>query len=183
MTEQLKEIGLRIAALREIMEFSQQKLADACCITKEELVAYEAGEGDLSVSFLYSAAKALGVDVLEIMSGESPKLSMACVVRQGEGYKVVRRKTFDYRHLAYTFRGKKFEPFLVTVESVKETPKLNQHAGQEFNYVLEGRLLYRVGDLTYILEPGDSIYFDSSNSHSMEAMDEKPARFLAVITI
>ena len=50
-----------------------------------------------------------------------------------------------------------------------------QHAGEEFDFVLEGRIRYTIDDEDYILEAGDSIYFDSSLRHRVEALDGQPA--------
>lgn len=57
----------------------------------------------------------------------------------------------------------------------------NSHPGQEFNYVLEGKLLIRVNGKDNILEEGDSIYFNSVYMHGMKALDGKKAKFLAII--
>ncbi len=182
MTEQLREIGLRISALREIMDYSLEQLAEACDMTIEELKLYEAGQKDFSFSFLYNVANILGVDVLDIMSGESPKLSVACVVRKGQGYAIERRKAYSYKHLAYTFRKKKAEPFMVAVEPDDvEVPVLHAHEGQEFNYMVEGSMQFYLNDMVYELEEGDSIYFDSGVAHAMKALNGKRARFIAVV--
>lgn len=182
MTEQLQEIGMRIAALREIMDYTPEQLAAACGVTVEELHQYEAGQKDFSFSFLYAVANVLGVDVLDIMSGESPKLSVACMVRSGGGYTIERRKAYSYKHLAYTFRKKKAEPFMVTVEPNEvETPTLHSHEGQEFNYMVEGSMSFFLDDMVYQLDPGDSIYFDSGTAHAMKARNGKPAKFLAIV--
>jgi quercetin dioxygenase-like cupin family protein len=58
---------------------------------------------------------------------------------------------------------------------------LNTHPGQEFDYVLEGRLLVSVGGHEMELGPGDCIYYDSNESHGMKALGGKRARFLAVV--
>ncbi len=58
---------------------------------------------------------------------------------------------------------------------------LNSHSGQEFNYILEGRLLLSINGKELILNPGDSIYFDSNLPHGMQALDGKPVRFVATI--
>ena len=57
----------------------------------------------------------------------------------------------------------------------------NSHPGQEFDYVLEGRMLVRIHGNELILEAGDCVYFDSNQGHSMQALDGQPARFLAMI--
>ena len=58
---------------------------------------------------------------------------------------------------------------------------LNSHDGQEFNLVLKGTLLLSIGGKELTLNPGDSIYFDSTQPHGMRALNGEPARFLAII--
>lgn len=181
MTEQIKEIGLRLAALRDICDMTPATMAERLGVPVEKYIAYEKGERDFSFSFLYNCAEILGVDILDLMSGESPKLSTCALVRKGQGFDVSRNEAYNYKHLAFTFRNKKSEPFLVTVEPADELPPLNSHEGQEFNYVLEGRVLVQIGNITYELEEGDSVYFDSSVPHAERALDGKRARFIAVV--
>jgi len=183
MTEQLVEIGGRLRALREIVGLSETQMAARCDTDVETLKQYELGERDFSFSFLYQAADVLGVDVVDLMSGDSPKLSACSLVKKGEGFEIKRRKAYDYKHLAYTFRKKKAEPFMVEVEPVESDVKPEQHAheGQEFNYVVEGGMDFYLGDIVYTLEAGDSVYFDSGIPHAMRARDGKKTRFLAVV--
>ena len=183
MTDQLRDIGGRLAALRDIENISREALASQCDITTEQLEAYERGERDFSFSFLYNAANILGVDMVDLMSGDSPKLADCCLTRAGDGLAIDRREVYLYKHLAATFRNKLAEPFMVTVEprGDNDAPEQHTHAGQEFNLLVEGRMRFYMGDLTYDLNPGDSIYFDSSKNHAMRALDDKPARFLAVV--
>ncbi len=182
MTEQLHEIGTRLMTLREIMEFSTAQMAEKMKMSEVDYVAYEKGEKDFSFSFLYNAANILGVDVLDLLSGESPKLSTCTVVKKGEGYDIVRRKAYDYKHLAFTFRNKKAEPFMVTVEpKPDETPALHAHDGQEFNYMVSGTMQFYIGEEIYTLNPGDSAYFDSGVPHAMKVVGDTPAKFLAVV--
>lgn len=181
MTEQLREIGMRLAALRDIFDISTKDMAEKLGISEEEYIAYENGKNDFSFSFLYNAAQVFNVDVLDIMSGDSPTLSTCCVVKSGHGYEVTRNKAYDYRHLAYTFRAKKAEPFLVTVEPNDKTPTLHGHEGQEFNYMISGKMKFFIGDISYELETGDSVYFDSSVPHAEKAIGNEPASFIAVV--
>lgn len=183
MTEQLREIAERIRGLREIMEVSEAEMAECCEMTLEEYQAQERGEKDFSFSFIYNVANRLGVDVVDIISGDSPKLSGCCVVRKGEGLEVNRRKAYNYRHLAYTFRGKMCEPFLVTVEPKADEgrPELHEHEGQELNYVVEGSMEFHFGEEVYVLSAGDSVYFDSGVPHAMRTLNGTPTKFLAVV--
>ena len=181
MTEQLQEIGHRLSDLRKIAEMTPETFCEKTGVSVSELTAYENGEKDFSFSFLYNAARILGVDVIDLMSGDSPRLSGWCLVRKSEGYAVDRRAAYKYSHLAFTFREKKAEPFMVTVEPKKETPALHTHEGQEFNYMICGKMRFYISDMQYDLEPGDSVYFNSSLPHAMQALDNAPAKFLAVV--
>ena len=181
MTEQLQEIGRRLSALRNISEMSPEAFCEKTGVTAQELAAYEKGEKDFSFSFLYNAARVLGVDVIDLMSGDSPRLSDWCFVRKGEGYAIDRRAAYKYNHLAFTFRNKKAEPFMVTAEPKDKKPALHSHDGQEFNWLVSGRMRFYIANSEYIMEPGDSVYFNSSIPHAMEALDNKPVQFLAIV--
>jgi quercetin dioxygenase-like cupin family protein/DNA-binding XRE family transcriptional regulator len=182
MTEQLHEIGARLLALRDSLNISAEQMAQTMHISVEEYSAYEAGKRDFSFSFLQNAAQILNVDVVDIISGESPKLTKCALVRKGEGFDIERRKAYDYKHLAFTFINKKAEPFSVTVEPKHgEAPTLHSHEGQEFDYMLSGKMEFHFGKTVYELGEGDSVYFDASVPHAMKAIGHHAAKFLAVV--
>ena len=182
MTDQLKEIGERLKGLRNIMDIPAEKMAENMKLNISEYIAYENGEHDFSFSFLFNAANILGVDVVDIISGETPKLTTCALVRKGEGYDINRRAAYDYKHLAFTFRKKKAEPFLVTVEPDREGKiTLNSHDGQEFNYMLSGKMEFHLNNIVYELNEGDSIYYDSGVPHAMKAVGLQPAKFIAIV--
>lgn len=181
MTDQIKEIGMRLMVMREIAEISVETMAEKTGVSVQEYLAFEKGEKDCSISFLYNAAKIFGIDVMDLMSGDSPKLSVCTVVRNGEGYDVKRNEAYQYKHLAFTFSKKNLEPFLVTVAPSDKTPELNAHDGQEFNYILKGAMEFYIDDRKYVLEKGDSVYFDSNHPHAMRAIGDEPMQFLAMV--
>ena len=179
--DQIKEISARLADLREICDISVEEMAEKREMSVEEYSSHECGSADFSISFLCKAADILGVDMVDLMSGDSPKLSSCTVVKKGKGFAVKRNAAYDYKHLAYTFRNKKAEPFLVTVDPGGKVPVLNSHEGQEFDYVVSGKMMFYIGDISYELSKGDSVYFDSSLPHAEKALGDKPAQFIAVV--
>ena len=181
MTEQLKEIGTRLEELRDICDISAEDMANKMGMTVEEYRAYEEGQLDYSFSFLYNAASVLGVEVVDIMSGDSPKLSTCVVTKKDQGIDVGRDKSYDYSHLAFTFRGKRAEPMIVTTQPSNKTPVMHEHEGQEFDYILSGTMKFYIGDISYELNKGDSVYFDSKKPHAFKAVGEKPLKFIAVV--
>ena len=180
-SEELREIAARLRDMREICEISEAEMAQRLGESLEDYQSYERGERDFQISFLCEAANILGIDVLDLMSGTSPTLSVCTVVKKGQGFNVDRNSAYKYKHLAFPFRNKKAEPFLVTVEPNDSIPALNSHPGQEFDYMVSGAMKLFIGDEEYLLEAGDSAYFDSSTPHALKAVGESAAEFLAIV--
>ncbi len=183
MSDQIRMIAARLKALREISELSPESMALKTGVELELYMEYEGGEVDIPVGFLYEVAKKFGVELTAIITGDEPKLHSFSVVRDGRGVVVERMQEYHYESLAYNFSDKKAEPFLVTVSpGTKEDPVvINSHPGQEFNYMVEGRLRLLIDGHEIILNRGDSIYFDSNLSHGLVALDDNPAKVLAII--
>lgn len=178
---ELKEIGLRVASLRETCGFSATEMAEKLEISEENYNAFEHGEYDFAISTLNNIALILGVDILDIISGESPRLSSCTVVKKGKGFVANRNPGYEFSHLAYTFRNKKAEPFLVTIDPSGNPPVMDEHEGQEFDYVLSGSLHLYIGDICYELNEGDSAYFDSSIPHAHKNVGDTKAQFIALV--
>jgi len=181
MNEQIKQIADRIKGLRDSLDITPEEMAERCKRTPEEIRKYETGETDIPMSFLFEVAQHFNVDTSTLISGEEPRMTSYFLTRYGKGKSVERNKVYKYQALASGYKLPEAEPFEVTVEPNEEEMHLNSHEGEEFNYVLEGRLLLRINDKNLVLNPGDSIYFDSSNLHGMKALDNKPVKFLAII--
>jgi len=182
INEQIKQMAMRLRGLREDLDMTVDEVASKCGITPEELTSYESGESDIPMNFLCNAANVFGVEPLELFSGDTPNMSSYWLVRKGKGPVIERQKAYKYQALAMGFKHAKASPFIVTVDPKMENKMhLNSHEGQEFNLVLKGTLLLSIGGRELTLNPGDSIYFDSTQPHGMRALNGEPARFLAII--
>ena len=178
MDEQIRQIAERLKGLRDALDLSMEKVAADCNFTVEEYQALESGECDFSVSVLQRIAREYGITLDELMFGEEPKMKSYFLTRRGTGVSVERTKAYKYQSLASGFKGRKADPFIGTAG-----PQVyfNTHGGQEFNLVIEGRMLLNINGKELILNPGDSLYFDSSKPHGMLALDGKTVKFLAVV--
>jgi transcriptional regulator with XRE-family HTH domain len=181
MVEQIKLLAERIKGLREIAGISVETMAKKSGTTIEQYTAFESGSIDIPVSLLLKIAHNLNVDLSAILSGENPRLHVYCIVRNGKGLSVERRKQYKYENLAHNFVNKQAEPFIVTVEPSSKDVIPNSHEGQEFNFILEGSVKITIDGHEIVLNEGDSIYFDSSYEHSLDALNNKTARLLAVV--
>lgn len=183
MKENVKEIAFRVRVLREIEGVSAETLAKELGFDPVEYNAWESGDKDFPIGTLVEVASRFNVDLSELLSGVGSKLKTRCVTLAGQAPEVSRRPMYAYWNLAYNFHKKKAEPFLVeaSAETENKPLSLNTHPGQEFNYVLEGRLLVSIGGVETELGPGDCVYYDSSEMHGMKALGGKAARFLALV--
>lgn len=183
MAERRQDIAARLKARREIEGLTAAALAQALGVAPEEYAAWEAAQADMPASALHDAARVLKADLTELLAGEAPRMKVFSVTRRGGGVTVARRKDYQYRSLAGNFAGRKADVFEVTVpaDAGASGAHANAHPGQEFDYVLEGRLRVRIHGNELTLEAGDCVYFDSNHGHSMQALDGRPARFLAMI--
>ena len=184
-----RDVANRIRSLREDNEFSIEEMAEATGRSAEEYSARESGDMDLTFTFVYKCAKKFGVDVVELLTGESPRLSHYEIVRSGEGLILERHSDFHYLHKAPHFKNRLGEPFLVDVpfqpQSQNEPIHLSYHNGQEFDMVLKGRLRFRFEgareDRFEEVSAGDTLFYDSGRGHGMIAIDGEDAQILAVV--
>jgi transcriptional regulator with XRE-family HTH domain len=180
MREEIGQVAARVRELRELSGISVESMASALGLDKAGYLALESGQEDISVGILTRIAQRCNVELVTLITGEEPRLRTYTLTRKGKGASVERKAEYQYMALAANFIHKKAEPFLVTAPP--DGPfHLNIHPGQEFTYLLEGRLKVSIGGHEVVLEEGDSLYFDSTSPHAVMAMDGKPARFLAVL--
>lgn len=184
MQETRNNIAARVRALREDSDETVASMAELLDISPEDYAAFERGETDIPANALNRIAHHLKVDMGLFLTGDVPRLASFAVTRAGRGPTVARRADYGYENLAANFHGAQFQPFVVTIPASDDTIPIpeNTHPGQEFSFMLEGRMLLKIHGHTLLLEQGDSILFDAHQPHGMKALDGRPAKFLAVIT-
>ncbi|MDR3053216.1 MAG: cupin domain-containing protein [Coriobacteriales bacterium] len=185
MEPNITEVANRIRSLREDLGLTAAQMAEVTGRSVEEYEAQESGAKDFSFTFLYKCARQLGVDVIELLTGENPHLTGYSLVHQGKGLSIKRRAGFEYLHQAPFFKDKLCEPFVVTAPYLPEEQDkpihLSQHAGQELDFIISGRLRFAYEDHIEELEAGDTLYYDSGRGHGMIAIGGEPCVFLAVV--
>ncbi|HHW22320.1 MAG TPA: helix-turn-helix transcriptional regulator [Clostridiaceae bacterium] len=185
MEDKIIEIAERIRGLREDFGIPVAEMAQLVEVSEEEYLQYEEGKRDFSFTFLYKVANRLSLDISELITGSSPTLSVYTHVKKGKGLSIQRRKGFKYQSLAYLFRNRNAEPFLVEVPYDEDADKSEivqrSHDGQEFDYILSGSLKVKIDDHEFIMEAGDSVYYDASHRHGMVATNGESCLFLAVV--
>ena len=183
VAEQLKLTGKRISEARKALGISIREMAILHRISEEEYLRHENGDVDSSFSFLLKTAERFGMDINALITGESPRLSFYTLTRKVTGQKVERRPDFEYFHQAAQMKNRMAEPFVVRAPFTGDDAPihLSRHAGQEFDYVLQGQLKVQLEDKVEILNAGDSVYYDSRHPHGMIACGGEDCLFLAVV--
>jgi acetyl-CoA synthetase len=180
-TTNIKMIAERIKNLREIFGLSAKEVAKKTGVTHEQYETYEKGSAEFTFSFLQKLSKLYSVDIVEIVSGGSPKLTSFQVTRAGEG-KELKREGFSYLHKASMFKNKIAEPFLMLAPyDGGNITTLSSHNDDEFNFVLKGSLKFKINDFEMVLYQGDSVYYDGLLPHGMAAFGGENCEFLSVV--
>jgi len=178
----VRDIAMRLRGIREVTGLSPEELAATTGVSAAEVLEFESGDKEIPVSYLYEVAKACSVDLTALLTGDEAHLQAYSLVRDGQGLSVDRRKAYKYQALAYRFHKPAMEPFIVTVPpKAEDAMEFNRHLGEEFIYMLRGRLEVRLSDEVLTLEPHDSLYFSSRTPHAMRGLDGAEAEFLDVI--
>ena len=113
MPSQLQEIALRIREMREIMGFTVEEMAEKTELDRETYLRYESGEADLPFTFIHKCALAFGIEITDLLEGQSAHLSSYAVTRRGKGVTTAREKGIQIQNLAPLFRQKLAEPYWV----------------------------------------------------------------------
>ena len=160
-------------------------VASQAHISRGMVSKIENGQASMSLETLAKLSSVLGLSLASMFRDFDRPDGGAQLIKADSGMEVVRRGTkrgHTYRLLAYDKGPRKsFEPFLITMDDSSEIFQSFEHPGTEFIHLLEGRIEYRHGQHTYLLEPGDSLSFRGEIPHGPERLLEVPIRFLSII--
>ena len=184
-TDKLKEVAKRIREMREICDITETDMAKKTEVSLEDYKAYENGELDFPFTFIHKCSLAFGIGITDLLEGQSAHLSSYTVTRKGQGQETAKEDGIEIQNLAPLFRKKIAEPYWVRYEYSEELQNkpihLTKHSGQEFDFVMSGRLKVQIGENVEYLSEGDSIYYNSSTPHGMIAVDGRDCLFVAVV--
>lgn len=180
-----RAIGREVRRQREKLGVTISELAKAAGISAGMLSKIENGATSASLSSLQALAQALQVPLTTLFRGYD-ETRTATFVKAGQGLPIERRGTragHQYQLLGHVPSGPVMvEPYLITLTAESDTFPAFQHDGVEFLYMLEGEVVYRHGARTYLLTPGDSLYFDADAPHGPEELRKLPIRYISVIS-
>ncbi|MGE3231022.1 MAG: helix-turn-helix domain-containing protein [Hyphomicrobium sp.] len=177
-------IGGQVREYRKHAGLTVSELASVADISTGMLSKIENGQISPSLSTLQLLANALNLPLTMLLA--SYDRGRGCsYVKKGEGVAIRRRGTkvgHNYQLLGQSLGGDiAVEPYLIVLNKDADAYTEFRHAGIEFIYMLSGKVSYAHGERSYLLEPGDSIMFDSSELHGPAKLIDLPAIYLSII--
>ena len=181
-------IGEKIKSLRTNQEISIQELAERAGLTVEQVSRIEENIDIPSLAPLIKIARALGVRLGTFLDDQDEIGPVVCRKKEAKdaisfsNNAIHSRKHMEYHSLSKSKADRHMEPFIIDVMSTEDSDfVLSSHEGEEFIMVMEGIMEISYGKNTYLLEEGDSIYYDSIVPHHVHAYEGQAAKILAVV--
>ena len=185
-----KVIGEKIKSVREMKNISVTAMAERSGLNEEQIMRIEGNEDFPSLAPLIKIARVLGVRLGTFLDDQPELGPVICrkesrVNDKGIGFTnnaLTRHKYMSYHALSQDKSGRHMEPFVIDILPAGDADfTFSTHEGEEFIYVIEGAVEINYGKDVYILDEGDSIYYDSIVAHHVHAVNNRPAKILGVI--
>jgi transcriptional regulator with XRE-family HTH domain len=185
-----KIIGDKIRTFRETKNITVNEMSERSGLGVEQITRIESNEDFPSLAPLIKIARVLGVRLgtfLDDQTALGPVVSRREERESDEGIgftndSVSKHKYMLYHALSNDKSGRHMEPFLIDIESSEKADfDFSTHEGEEFIFVLKGKVEINYGKSVYHLNEGDSIYYDSIVAHHVHAGDDNPAKILGVV--
>ena len=173
-------VGKRLKALRTARGLSIRGLAGKSGLAVNTLSLIENEKTSPSVSTLQQLAAALKVPVTAFFKPDAEqKFVVFTPMNERPQTEIKKAKLQD---LGAGLATKAVQPLVVTLQKGGGSGSLPiVHTGHEFVYCLSGRILYTIEEDTYLLNPGDSLLFESHLPHRWENVDNEESQLLLIL--
>lgn len=178
----LTELAQRIKAKRLQRRMTLEELAKASGLTHSWLSKVENFRITPSLPALIQLSKALGVSIAELVTGLDAEPDL-CLVKADERKVIERDRPYSsivYESLAYKRPERVMDPFVLTIPPGVARKEALPHEGEEFLYVLHGKITLEYGSKSYDMEAGDSAYFNATVKHRVINRSRKDSQVLCV---
>jgi transcriptional regulator with XRE-family HTH domain len=185
MTEGLRTLGPRIKRARQRLGLSLAQLSALSGFSPSFLSLVERDRTSPSLTSLTKLAEALNISPSSLLPNSSRNGALVHRATDTNPSVILGNPKVLYRTLSAAKPSLQLEPMLVVHQPLANgdpEPEPFSHRGEEFCYVLEGELVFRVEGQDHVLHPGDSIHVESSMLHICFTHGPQPARSLWVLT-
>lgn len=167
-------IGSKIKNLRTQAGFTQEEVATRCDLTKGYISQLENNLNSPSISTLTDILLVLGTNLKDFFNDDEDEK----IVFTKEDYFVTQESDHSITWLITNSQKNEMEPILIELQPgcvlVKDMP----HEGQEFGYVLKGKIQIVIGNKTYKAKAGESFYYDTDKVHYLKNTSQEISKII-----
>lgn len=176
------DLGFRLRDLRRRQKMTLEELAKRTCLTSSFLSQVERNVTSPSVKSLREIASALNTKVSCFFEEEKHRDFM--FIKKDKRKNIVNNKLKSRcQVLASGLLDIRMEPVLFTLEVGGKIEKQSDSLdGEEFGFVLKGKVELLRGREKFIMEKGDSIYFKGIKSHKIVNIGNNEAKILWIVS-
>jgi transcriptional regulator with XRE-family HTH domain len=166
-------IGDRIKMLRLSQNRTMQEIAEASDLSKSMISKIENNKAVPSVAALVKIAKSLGTTISGLLEQEGFLNAIHITRKKAIESLTPTDKGYLIHPYAAGYHEKKMQPFLFVARKGEVVPHELSHEGEEFIYVIKGQMKMQVGDAEYLLNTGDTLYFNSVQKHGIMPVSDE----------
>lgn len=174
----MMDIGYKVKQLRLQKGLTLEELASRCELTKGFLSQLERNLTSPSIATLVDILEALGVSLSDFFKEAKEEK----VVFQKNDFFVDEREGYTVNWIVPNSQKNEMEPILIDLEPGQKTFEVTPNDGEEFGYVLEGRITLVSDDTEYIVKKGETFYLTGKNFHYIRNDKKTTAKILWVST-
>jgi transcriptional regulator with XRE-family HTH domain len=175
---QLCSFGARLRELRVRRGLTLEQLAEASGLTKSFLSRLESGGRQASIAAVLTLSRVLDVSLAFLF--ESPLALEPCVIVRGAEAEENSTHGLKYAAMSNAGRFSRLQPLRIKISPSRRGAEHYHHQGEEWIYVLSGKLTLSLAGRTYALKSGDAAHFESRLPHRLIAPGPEDAHVLLV---
>ena len=172
-------LARQIRILRERRNLSQRSLAEASGLSRNTLSLLERGQTSPTVSTLKRIAIALSVDINAFFNSSDDESIVYTKAGQRRNLQLAQGLMAD---LGVGIHDQLVTPLILRLNPGARSGPALSHDGQDFVYCLSGEVLYTVNGKAFVLEPGDSLFFDGHLLHRFQSTVSEISEVLIILS-
>lgn len=180
--KQVKEISLRIKQSRKQALLSLEKLASLSGVSRATISKIERGESLPSTTVLAKLSKALGLSMTELVA-QQPEDDIVVLKADQQLLVLDPKSNYMRRCLSPILPGRGIDWSISELQPKSKTPIFHPHrqGTEEYMFILNGSLQITIGNRTFEMHEGDSIFYKAATSHAFENLTDQVVRYMIII--
>lgn len=176
ITNKLKDI-------RKEKNITLQELAETAGVSKGMLSQVENNRTIPSLSVFFKIIQSLKIDLNSFFQNFNMAEESKVIFKKADQYQPFEKENsigFHYQRILSSSIGEHYLDFVLLTLMPNAQRESVQTDGYEFKYILSGKVEYTIGEEVFIMEPGDSIFFDAIEPHNLKNLGDTAAQLLVI---